>query len=108
MSVEKYLVTTDNGDVVVIIDRSVGGLDSGFITLRTPEEGEAFEMVTPLRAFNSKMVDLISVCAQDALPASPTIRDMVIGEKAASELNRIEKFARTQSSSSSETSSPRS
>lgn len=103
---EKYLVTTDSGDVVVLIDRSVDGLASEFVSLRLPEPGEQFDMVTPLRAFNSKMVDLISVCASDSGPASPMIRDMLISEKAGKELNRIERFARDQSSSG--TSSPKS
>lgn len=91
---EKYLVITDGGDVVVIIDRSVGGLDANFVTLREKEAGEQFDMITPLRAFNSKMVDLITVCAGDDVPGTAMIRDMLIQEKATSDLNRIERFWR--------------
>lgn len=91
---EKYLVITDGSDVVVVIDRSVGGLDANFVTLRHKEVGEQFDMITPLRAFNSKMVDLITVCAGDNVPGTAMIRDMLIKEKAASDLNRIERFGR--------------
>lgn len=92
----RFLVRTDSGDVVVVVNSSAGGLDDNLIALESPpEDGAAgFDMVTPLRAFGAKMVDIIEAAGTSAFGGSPTLREMLVKEKATQELKRIELFAR--------------
>jgi len=92
----RYLVRTDTGDVVVTVNVGVGGLDDGLLSLaKAPADAAAaFDMVTPLRAFGAKMVDIIEIAGTDSFGGSATLREMLVKEKATQELKRIEVFAR--------------
>lgn len=92
----RFLVRTDSGDVIVTVNPSVGGLDDDLILLESANAGQAeeFDMVTPLRAFGAKMVDLIELAGTEEFGGSPTLREMLVKEKATQDLKRIELFAR--------------
>lgn len=93
----KFLVRTDSGDVLVSVNGNASGLDDDLILLEKAPENAAEElgMVTPLRAFGAKMVDLIEMAGTEALGGSASLREMMVKEKATQELNRIERFARS-------------
>ena len=95
-SKSRFLVRTDSGDVVVVVNPQAGGLDDNLIALENPPSDGAgsFDMVTPLRAFGAKMVDIIEAAGTDSFGGSPTLREMLVKEKATQELKRIELFAR--------------
>lgn len=92
----RYLVRTDSGDVIVTVTAGVGGLDDALIQLERAPVGAAadFDMVTPLRAFGAKMVDIIELAGTEGFGGSATLREMLVKEKATQELKRIELFAR--------------
>lgn len=92
----RYLVRTDSGDVIVKVAAGVGGLSDDLIQLEAAAADAAadFDMVTPLRAFGAKMVDLIELAGTDDFAGSATLREMLVKEKATQELKRIELFAR--------------
>ncbi|NLG08262.1 MAG: hypothetical protein GX560_03260 [Deinococcales bacterium] len=92
----RFLVRTDSGDVVVTVHAGVSGLDDGLVSLEAAPEGagSGFDMVTPLRAFGAKMIDLIEMAGTQGFTGSPTMREMLVKEKATQELKRIELFAR--------------
>ena len=94
----KYLVRADAGDVIVTVTAGAGGLDDNLIQLeRAPEGASAeFDMVTPLRAFGAKMVDLIELAGTEGFGGSDVLREMLIKEKATQELKRIELFSRRE------------
>ncbi len=93
----RYLVRTDVGDVVVSVKAGASGLDDDLIELAHAPEGAAdeFDMITPLRAFGAKMLDLIEGAGTDTFAGSATMREMLVKEKATQELNRIERFAKS-------------
>lgn len=92
----KYLVRTDTGDVVVTVNAGVGSLDDGLLSLAAAPANAAgdFDMITPLRAFGAKMVDIIELAGTEGFGGSATLREMLVKEKATQELKRIELFAR--------------
>lgn len=96
----RYLVRTDSGDVVVTVNPGVGGLGDGLVSLtKAPADAAAaFDMVTPLRAFGAKMVDIIEFAGTETFAGSATLREMLVKEKATQELKRIEVFARQEES----------
>lgn len=98
----RYLVTTDHGDVVVTVNPAAGGLDPDLLELEaaTAASAAAFEMVTPLRAFGSTMLDIIEGQGLGELSMSPALRDMMMREKATQDLKRIERFAKSQAAGS--------
>lgn len=91
-----FLIRTDAGDVIVSVRDGASGLDDDFLQLEPAPEGAAqsMGMVTPLRAFGAKMLDLIEAAGTGEFSGSPTMREMLIKEKATQELKRIELFAR--------------
>lgn len=93
----RYLVTTDHGDVVVVVSAAAGGLDPDLIRLEaaTPDSTKDLTMATPLTAFGAKMVDLIELHGAGDLQLSPAMYQMMVREKATQELHRIERFAKT-------------
>jgi|GEM_PF-964581 len=93
----KYLVSTDYGDVVVRIDEAQGSLSPGFLILEPVDEANSADVMTtvPLRAFGAKMLELIEMYGGD-MPGGPSLQRMMMQEKASSDLNRIERFARQQ------------
>lgn len=94
--VTKYLVKTDHGDVVVRVNAEAdSGLAADLIALEAPdaENTDGIEMEVPLRAFGAKMLEIVEMLGADEIP-SAVVRRMMIQEKATSELNRIERFAR--------------
>jgi hypothetical protein len=93
---ERYLVVTEHGRVVVVVRGDRSGLDADLIEVRpaTPGETEGISMETPLRAFASKMVDLVVARGPGDLEVSDTMLTMLVKEKAAEDLKRIERAAR--------------
>jgi hypothetical protein len=91
---EQYLVVTDVGRVLVEINAAAGSLDADFIHVREADGLEDLPMETPLRAFASKMVDLVQVHAKSPPGVSETLLAMMVKEKAAEDLGRIERAAR--------------
>lgn len=96
----KYLVKTDHGDVVVEINEAcTNALQNDLLLLReaTPENTHDLDMEVPLRAFGAKMVEIIEMVGTGEFAPSPKMREMMIKEKAAADLNRIERWARDHS-----------
>lgn len=91
---ERYLVLTEHGRVWVVVRADRGGLDPEFIEVRATGTEPITEMETPLRAFAGKMVDLVQARGGDELSLSPAMRTMMVKEKAAEDLRRIERAAR--------------
>ena len=91
----RFLVTTDHGDVLVRVDPDKGGLEPDLLILEAPTADNAGDLPTtvPLRAFGAKMVELIEAQGGD-LPGGERLRRMLVQEKASSDLNRIERWAR--------------
>ena len=93
---ERFLVVTDHGSVLVVVRGDKGALEPDLLDVRRHDDAAAEGVVleTPLRAFAAKMVDLLVARGTDALPMSPAMRDLMIKEKAAEDLRRIERAAR--------------
>lgn len=92
----RYLVKTNVGDVVVVVNPRAGGLSDDLFSFEpvTQEALEHVDMTTPLSAFGSKVVDLIELHGTAEFTGSDTLREMLIREKATLELRRIERFAK--------------
>ncbi len=96
---QKYLVTTDYGDVLVSVNPDChNALDGELLTLSrpTPEEADALGFRTPLRAFSAKMVDIIEGVGTGAFKAEPRVVELLKRERATDELTRIERWAKKQ------------
>ena len=93
---ERFVVVTDHGRVVVVVRGDKGALEPDLLDVRRYDDtsAEGIGLETPLRAFAAKMVDLLLARGTDALPMSPAMRDLMIKEKAAEDLRRIERAAR--------------
>lgn len=96
VSNRRFLVTTDHGDVVVEVREGATGLDADLLSLAMADEAAAEELpvATPLRAFAAKMVDIIEAQGLGEFGGGERMREMMVREKATSELRRIERFAR--------------
>ncbi len=95
--VRKYLVKTDNGDVLVEVNEACkNALGNDLLILKepNPQNTEGLQMEVPLRAFGAKVLELITMIGTGDFSASPTMLKMMIKEKATSELNRIERWAK--------------
>jgi len=99
----RFLVTTDHGEVLVRIDPDRGGLDPDLLILESPDDANSGDLPTtvPLRAFGAKMVELIEAQGGD-MPGGERLRRLLVQEKASSDLNRIERWARTHSGDDSD------
>lgn len=99
----RFLVTTDHGDVLVRVMDDRGGLDPEFLALETPDEANAGDLdsAVPLRAFGAKILEMIEMHGGD-MPGGPALQRMMIQEKASSDLNRIERWARDHATRSPE------
>ena len=93
---QRYLVVTEHGRVVVHVRADRSGLDGDLIEVRPARDEDLSEltMETPLRAFAAKMVDIVQARGSGALEVSPGLLDMLVKEKAAEDLKRIERAAR--------------
>lgn len=94
---EKFIIVTEAGGVLVSVNPEAGnGLDPHLLQLGVPSDADRAEAAfeTPLRAFSAKMVDLIKGAGFEGVPVSGQMLDMLIREKAASDLARIERWAR--------------
>lgn len=91
---ERFLVVTEHGRVVVVVRGDRAGLDSDLIDVVAADDAEDLKMETPLRAFAAKMVDLVQARGSGGVPLSPTMLAMMVKEKAAEDLARIERAAR--------------
>lgn len=91
----RFLVKTDHGDVLVRVDPDKPGLAPDLLELEAPGDDNAGDLATtvPLRAFGAKMIELIEAQGGD-MPGGERMRRMMVQEKAASDLNRIERWAR--------------
>lgn len=92
----RYLVRTNQGDVVVLVNAEAGGLDDDLFAYAAPTATnvEGLTMTTPLTAFAAKVVDIIELQGTAAFGGSETLREMLVREKATAELLRLERFAR--------------
>lgn len=92
----RYLVRTNEGDVVVVVNSDAGGLDDDLFTYETPSEANVvgLTMTIPLTAFSSKVVDIIEMQGTAAFGGSDKLREMLVREKATSELRRLERYAK--------------
>ena len=92
----RYLVKTNDGDVVVVVNPRAGGLDDDLFSLEaaTPESTEGIQMATPLSAFSAKAVDIIELHGTAGFAGSAALREMLVREKATALLRSIERFAR--------------
>lgn len=95
-AVRRYLVRTNTGDVVVVVNARAGGLDDDLFGLEaaTTDSVAGITMTTPLSAFGAKVVDLIELHGTGDFKGSDTLREMLVKEKATFELRRIERFAK--------------
>lgn len=96
--VTKYLVKTDHGDVVVHINETCeNALDNDLLSLEAPttENTQDITFEVPLRAFGAKMLEIIDMVGTGSFNASATMLDMMKKEKATSDLNKIERWAKT-------------
>jgi len=93
---ERYLVVTEHGRVLVLVRADRAGLDNDLIDVRRPDQDDLAEvtMETPLRAFAAKMVDIVQARGSGDASISPGLLDMMVKEKAAEDLGRIERAAR--------------
>lgn len=93
----RYMVRTNQGDVVVIVNGEAGGLDDDLFSYEAPttENVVGLTMTTPLTAFAAKVVDIIEMQGTEAFGGSDKLREMLVREKATSELRRLERFAET-------------
>ena len=92
----RFLVKTNDGDVVVVVNGAAGGLDDDLFAFEpaTEETTAGIVMTTPLSAFGSKVVDLIELHGTEDFTGSAVLREMLVKEKATFELRRIERFAK--------------
>ena len=97
---ERFLVVTDHGRVLVVVRGDKGALEPDLLDVRRADDAaaEGVALETPLRAFAAKMVDLLVARGTEELPMSPAMRDLMIKEKAAEDLRRIERAARALAS----------
>jgi hypothetical protein len=91
---ERFLVVTEYGRVLVVVRGDRAALDADLIDVRPDRDADDVQLETPLRAFAAKMVDLLQARGTDDLGLSPGLRDMMVKEKAAEDLRRIEREAR--------------
>ena len=91
---ERYLVVTEHGRVLVVVRGDRAGLDPDLIDVRAADDADDLTMETPLRAFAAKMVELVSARGAGDVPLSPAMLAMMVKEKAAEDLSRIERAAR--------------
>lgn len=94
---EKFVVVTEFGSVLVTVNPMVqNGLENDLLQFRaaSPQDHETADFETPLRAFAAKMVDIIETVGFEGVELSGMMRDMLVREKATSELGRIERWAR--------------
>ncbi len=91
---ERFLVVTEFGRVLVVVRGDRAALDADLIDVRLDHDADDVTLETPLRAFAAKMVDLLQARGTDDLGLSPSLRDLMVKEKAAEDLRRIERAAR--------------
>lgn len=92
----RYLVKTNDGDVVVVVKAEAGGLDDDLFELRSPDAAslEGITMATPLTAFSAKAVDIIELHGMGSFGGSEQLKEMLVREKATALLRSIERFAK--------------
>lgn len=93
--VRRYLVKTNQADVVVVVNAAAGGLDDDLFSFEAAdaENVAGLTMATPLTAFAAKVVDLIELQGTDEFGGSAKLLEMLVKEKATFELRRLERFA---------------
>ena len=87
-------MVTEHGRVVVVVRGDRDGLDPDLIEVLDDAEAGGLRMETPLRAFAAKMVDLVQARGAGAATLSPAMAALMVKEKAAEDLKRIERAAR--------------
>jgi hypothetical protein len=94
---DRFVVRTEYGPVLVSINpASRSGFDPELLLLEavTADASEGIGMEVPLRAFAAKMVELIEAAgtSDSGIPAG--MIEMMVSEKATSDLRRIERWAK--------------
>ena len=93
----KYLVKTDQGDVLVTVNEACSnGLEEDLLLLEMADAENSQDINTevPLRAFSAKMLDIIDIVGTEGMNMSDKMLDMMKQEKATSDLKKIERFAK--------------
>lgn len=98
---ERFLVVTEHGRVLVVVRGDRDALASDLLDVRPGDDPAAADVAleTPLRAFAAKMVDLLVARGAETVPLSPTMRTLMLKEKASEDLRRIERAARSLAAS---------
>lgn len=94
---DRFLVRTDYGEVLVRINPECdNALERDLLLLSEPsgQEKAAFSAEVPLRAFGAKVIDIIRTVGTGEFSPPESVLEMMIKEKAASDLNRIERWAK--------------
>jgi hypothetical protein len=91
---ERFLVVTEHGRVLVVVRGDKDGLDPDLIEVLGDADTDDVRLETPLRAFAAKMVDLVQARGEGAAALSPAMASIMVKEKAAEDLRRIERAAR--------------
>lgn len=94
---DRFLVRTDYGEVLVQINPECqNALESDLLLLSEPsaEDMAGFSVEVPLRAFGAKVIDIIRSVGTGGFEPPESVKEMMIKEKATSDLNRIERWAR--------------
>lgn len=91
---ERYRVLTEHGPVCVVVRGDRAGLDPDLIDVRPADAAADVAVETPLRAFAAKMVELVSSRGAGDTPLSAAMLALLVKEKAAEDLARIERAAR--------------
>jgi hypothetical protein len=95
--VRKYLIKTDHGDVLVTVNEACSNaLEEDLLLLEVPtaENSQDIDTEVPLRAFSSKMLDIIEIVGTEGVSMSDKMLEMMKQEKATSDLKKIERFAK--------------
>lgn len=82
--------------MVVNVDLEAGGLSDELFSFEVATEDAVagIDVVTPLSAFGAKVVDIIELAGTADFTGSDALRELLVREKATSELRRIERFAK--------------
>lgn len=93
--VRRYLVKTNQADVVVVVNPDASGLDDDLFSFEAADEANVagLTMTTPLTAFAAKVVDIIELHGTEEFGGSAKLLEMLVKEKATHELRRLERFA---------------
>lgn len=94
---DRFVVITEFGPVLVTINpANSGGFDPELLLFGSVNSGEAADVAVevPLRAFAAKMVEIVEAAGTEGSGMPAGMMQMMISEKATSDLKRIERWAK--------------